>query len=63
MLRPYVHDIGGKGTVSHALKKTTTEFRFRIVSKKNLSEIDLLWPGSAKKDGLKNSAIEVDRRG
>jgi hypothetical protein len=35
MLRPYVHDIGGEGTVSHALKKTTTEFRFRIVSKRN----------------------------
>jgi hypothetical protein len=38
MLRPYVNDIGGKGTVSHALKKTTSEFRFRIVSKRNLFE-------------------------
>jgi hypothetical protein len=38
MLRPYVHDIGGKGIVSHALKKTTTEFRFRIVSKTNVSD-------------------------
>ncbi len=38
MLRPYVHEIGGKGTVSHALKKTTTVFRFRVISKRNLFE-------------------------
>jgi hypothetical protein len=33
-----------------------------LISKRVLSEIDLLWPGSAKKDGFKDSPAEVDRR-